>query len=190
MPDGGRKRRALEQVATSASSLLALAIVVMVNYLAFRHYERVDWTSQGMFTLSPKSKQVLRELDKDIDLYLFMSRGEPNFGHDRGAAPALQGRDAAAQGALRRSRSPAGRVQGAGPALRRGGRRHGSGDAVADVAAVLARGDKHWHISREDLVGWEGGGEDGADQDQREGRAGAHRRDRAGRQRQRRPRCA
>ena len=34
-----------------------------------------------MFTLSPKSVAVLHELDKDVDLYVFMSRGEPNFGH-------------------------------------------------------------------------------------------------------------
>ncbi len=158
MPGGGRRRRTVEQVATSASSLLAFAIVLMVNYLAFRHYARVDWTSQGMFTLSPKSKQVLRDLDKDIDLYLFMSRAEPNFGHTE----ELLQRYKAASSRLKihfvdPDRQPS-EFKVLAQRLGVQGGVTGSGDVVADVAAVVARGDKNWHVSREDLVGWEGGG--------------------------------
>ena len=46
------ERRTAERIAASASSLFLFAILVMVNYLAFRHYQRFDWTSQGLFTLS------------------------------------------------------------------------------------------------------------------------------------------
>ena len=48
------ERRTLERITASASTLLLVAILAMVNYLAFRHYKRFDWTSQGIFTLSPK----------------------------------------------------------------------------------------------------------------------------------------
>ena len=73
------ERRTLERITASASSLLLVAILLMVNYLAFRHYLRFDWTSQGIFTLSPKSKTVLRDLNKDLDVYVFLSRGEAGF---------------------------------------------------------------------------------------------------------------
>ena len=44
------------------SSLLLVAIALMANYLAFRHYRRWDWTSVGSFTLSDRTTTVLREL--------------------------------------------------------------------------------------------------------------------------------
>ena len=56
-----------------------IVIVLLVNYLTFRHYDRLDWTSQGMFTLSDKSKKVLAGLKDDLELYLFLSRGEESF---------------------------------------------------------------------------------------------------------------
>ena len=159
----GRRRRALEQVATSSSGLLALAVLVKVNYLAFRHYARVDWTSQGMFTLSPKSKQVLRELDKDIDLYVFLSRAEPNFEHTEELIRRYQAASPHVKVHLvDPDRQPAefkllgqrfGVIEGV----------TGTGEVRADVAAVLARGDKHWHVNREDLLGWDMGGEHGED---------------------------
>lgn len=160
-----RQRRVLEQVALSAASISALAIVLMLNYLAFRHYRRFDWTSEGMFTLSPKSTKVLRGLTRDVDLYLFLSRGEPAFEN----TDELIKRYLAVTPHLKPhyvdpDRQPAqfkllaqrfGVLEGA----------TATGEARADVAAVVALGSqagaKNWHVSREDLVGWEfGGGED------------------------------
>jgi ABC-2 type transport system permease protein len=158
---GGRQRRVLSQVATSASSLLMMAVVLMVNYLAFRHYKRLDWTSVGMFTLSPKSVKVLDDLNKDIDLYLFMSQGEPNFQN----TDELIKRYSAQSRHLKAhyvdpEREPSefkllaqrfGILEGT----------TGAGEVRADVAAVVVLGDKNWHINREDLVGWDPAG--GAD---------------------------
>ena len=34
-----------------ATAVLGLVIVVLVNYIASRHYKRWDWTTHGLFTL-------------------------------------------------------------------------------------------------------------------------------------------
>ena len=163
-----RERRVLQQVAGSASSLLLLAIVLMVNYLAFRHYQRFDWTSQGMFTLSPKSKEVLRGVSKDLDVYVFMSQGESSFEQANellkryeAASPHVHvhhvdpDRDAAKFKLLaQRFGIAAGVIE--------------TGEARADVAAVVTMGAKNWHVNRDDLVAVDSGpgeGADGADQE-------------------------
>ncbi|MFI5307969.1 MAG: GldG family protein [Polyangiales bacterium] len=149
----------LEQVVVSASSLLVLAIVLMLNYLAFRHYKRLDWTSAGIFTLSAKSLKVLHDLDRDVDVYLFLSQGEASFEN----SDELIKRYKAASSHVKThyvdpDRNPSefkllaqrfGVLQGA----------TATGESRADVAAVVVRGDKSWHVNREDLVGWETGGQ-------------------------------
>jgi hypothetical protein len=165
--DAGRstsERRMLERITASASSLLLVAILLMANYLAFRHYKRFDWTSQGIFTLSPKSKTVLRELNEDLDLYVFLSRGEAGFL----PTDELLKRYAAASSHIHLHYVDPDREATQFKLLaQRFGVAAGvveSGEARADVAAVVARGDKNWHVSREDLVAADMGlsGQDGA----------------------------
>jgi hypothetical protein len=59
--------------------VLGLVVVVLVNYLSARHYKRWDWTSHGLFTLSDRSHQALRELEKDVQIYVFLGRDEQDF---------------------------------------------------------------------------------------------------------------
>ena len=61
------------------TAVLGLVVVVLVNYLSSRHYKRWDWTTQGLFTLSERSRQVLRELDQDVQVYVFLGRDEQDF---------------------------------------------------------------------------------------------------------------
>jgi hypothetical protein len=158
---GARQRRALERATISASSLLLIAIVVMANYLAFRNYKRLDWTSEGMFTLSGKSAAELRRLDQDIDVYLFLSQAEPNFVH----VDELLRRYQAVSKHVKVHYVDPDREPGEFKVLaQRFGvfeTMTGTGDVRPDVAAVVARGDKNWHVGREDLVGWAMGGEGG-----------------------------
>jgi hypothetical protein len=144
-------RQWVERLSISASSLVVLAIVLMVNYLAFRHYQRFDWTGQGLFTLSPKSKTVLRELGKDLDVYVFMSRGEGSFGQ----TDELLKRYAAASPHIKLHYVDPDREASQFKLLaQRFGIAAGvieTGEARADVAAVVALGDKNWHIPREAL---------------------------------------
>jgi hypothetical protein len=146
------RERALSTVAINASTFFLIAIVGMANYLAFRHYSRFDWTSQGVFTLSPKSVSVLKDLDKDVDIYVFLSQGEAAFD----TTDELLTRYKAA--------SPHVHVHHVDPdrqasefklLAQRFGVAKGmieSGETRADVAAVVAIGDKNWHVDRDDLV--------------------------------------
>ena len=61
------------------TAVLGLVVVVLVNYLSARHYKRWDWTTHGLFTLSDRSQQALRELDQDVQVYVFLGRDEQDF---------------------------------------------------------------------------------------------------------------
>ncbi len=56
-------------------SLVFLAILVVVNYLAARHNHRFDLTKQNVFSLSSQSAGVLQKLDKPIEVYAFVESG-------------------------------------------------------------------------------------------------------------------
>lgn len=150
----GDKRRSSEQTVAAISVVLVAAIVVMLNYVAFRRYERMDVTSEGMFTLSGKTEQVLQDLKGDVDIYLFMSRGEPSFEQ----VDELLKRFVAKSDHVKVHYVDPEREEAEFRLL---SQKFGimaavteTGAVVADVAAVVTKGDKRWHISRDDLVGF------------------------------------
>jgi len=51
------EHRKAERISRISTVLLLVAILAMINYLAFRHYQRFDWTSQGIYTLSPRPRR-------------------------------------------------------------------------------------------------------------------------------------
>ncbi|MBK9138376.1 MAG: GldG family protein [Verrucomicrobia bacterium] len=57
-----------------------LAIAVMVNYLAQRHYTRLHWTGDARFNLSPPTLRLLESLTNDVQVTMLFDRGEPVFG--------------------------------------------------------------------------------------------------------------
>lgn len=154
-----RARRAVDQIAGGASTLLVLAIVAMANYLAFRHYARFDWTREGIYTLSPKSLEVLRTLDRDVEVFLFLSRSESGFQETdellqryRAASPRLSVRYVDPDREAAEFQVLAQRFGVLAGVLA------DTGEARADVAAVVASGEKNWHVDRDDLVSWHPGG--------------------------------
>lgn len=56
--------------------LLVLGILVCVNYAAKEHSFRKDFTRSGLNSLSPQTKKVLRELDKEVKVFYFNSQQE------------------------------------------------------------------------------------------------------------------
>lgn len=60
--------------------LLAASVLVMVNYLAMRHYHQFDWTRDQVYTLSEQTKNVLRTLPRQVELIVMMSQADPLFG--------------------------------------------------------------------------------------------------------------
>jgi hypothetical protein len=145
----------------AAGVALAAMILLMVNYLAFRHFDRLDWTSQGLFTVSDRTVEVLRELDRTVDVYLFMSEGEPKYQDMKELVSAYRAKSdkvrvhyvdpdrQTAQYRVLAQRFGIGTLTGA------------DGVAASDVAAVVAAGERNWKITRDDLLSFnfdEGGG--------------------------------
>ncbi|MBI4463709.1 MAG: GldG family protein [Acidobacteria bacterium] len=74
-------RQAKYGLNTALYSLLALAIVVVVNLIANRFVKQVDLTSNQRYSLSPQTQKILAGLDRDVNLIYFDRR--QNFDNAR-----------------------------------------------------------------------------------------------------------
>lgn len=72
-------RRRSTQASTNAlvSTIAVLAILGLINFLAVRSVQRFDLTESRLFTLSPESQQVLREMHQGIKLWIFSNEQNP-----------------------------------------------------------------------------------------------------------------
>ena len=59
-----------------ASIVALLALMLMANYLAVRHFRRLDWTASQTYKLSPLTIHVLRSLTNDVTVTVFFKRSE------------------------------------------------------------------------------------------------------------------
>ncbi|MCG8459757.1 MAG: Gldg family protein [Holophagales bacterium] len=73
-PPSSRRRAVVEGTTLSAGVIVVLALFAMANYLSMRHYWRADWTSSSLYTLSEKSETLVRDLDRDVDIVVLLSR--------------------------------------------------------------------------------------------------------------------
>lgn len=76
----GDDRRVNAGINVALQLVLAAAVLVMANYLAMRHYKQFDWTENQIYTLSEQTHNVLRSLQRPVELVVMMSRGDPLFG--------------------------------------------------------------------------------------------------------------
>jgi ABC-type uncharacterized transport system involved in gliding motility auxiliary subunit len=60
---------------TVVASLLFIAILGVLNFLAYRHHHRFDLTSDKVYSLSPQSAQLLQGLTQDLRLEAFVEGG-------------------------------------------------------------------------------------------------------------------
>ena len=56
-----------------------LALVVMVNYLAARHFTRFSWSTMAQAELSPRSLQVLSLVTNELKVTLYFDKQEPLY---------------------------------------------------------------------------------------------------------------
>ncbi len=56
-------------------SFAFLAVLAIVSYLSTRHHHRFDLTEQGVFSLSPQSTNVVKNLQEDINVQAFVEGG-------------------------------------------------------------------------------------------------------------------
>lgn len=59
--------------------LIAIGIFGIVSYLNARHYMRFDFTASGRFSVSNKTKNILRGLEKPVTVTVLFSEGELFF---------------------------------------------------------------------------------------------------------------
>ncbi len=74
-----RRETAVAASSASAGIVLAVALVGMVNWIGYRHYSRGDWTGSKLYTLSEKSKNILKGLSKDVRIVVLMTPSTPLF---------------------------------------------------------------------------------------------------------------
>ena len=86
------RQQVLQGSTLGVGVLLFLALFAMVNYLALRHYQRFDWTSSKLYSLTEKSLSVARAIDQEIDMVIFLNPDSELYG----AADELLSRYAAA----------------------------------------------------------------------------------------------
>jgi len=60
------------------TALLTLGILVAVNWIGNRRHLRFDVTSEGRYTLSPQTRQILHGLEKEVLFLGFFPAGDPN----------------------------------------------------------------------------------------------------------------
>ena len=66
--------------ATLAISVaLGLGILALVNYIGSRRYARFDWTGSGLYSLSEKTRNVLKDLKTPVQVTVFMTPGTPLY---------------------------------------------------------------------------------------------------------------
>jgi hypothetical protein len=71
-PRGGMRTLELAGIAG------AVVLAVVVNVLAARHYTRWDWTQGKRWSVSAGTLETLRGLDRPVDLWIVMGRGDPS----------------------------------------------------------------------------------------------------------------
>jgi len=78
--DRRSKRQIVSGSLLGAGVILAIILFVIVNYFAWKYYARLDWTSSSMYSISEKTEGVLSQLDRDVEILVFLSPGEQLFG--------------------------------------------------------------------------------------------------------------
>ena len=63
---GLRKKKTLIGANVISMILIAIVIFVFVSYINDRHYHRFDLTASGRYTLSAKTKKILKSLDQPV----------------------------------------------------------------------------------------------------------------------------
>ncbi|MBX3189216.1 MAG: GldG family protein [Labilithrix sp.] len=150
-------RRLLPSIdASQASTLIglvaAMAVVVLLNVVASRRYTRWDWTTDKRYTLSPATVQTLRDLPETIQVWVLLGPQDPIEQSVKQLLVAYQAettkldihyvdpdRDTVAlEDVRKRFKIETGRTE--------------EGHVVADAIVVVARGDRRWFLTSNDMV--------------------------------------
>jgi hypothetical protein len=133
----------------------ATVIAIMANILVARFYERWDWTRAGLYTLSQATRDTLHELGEPIDVIVFLSASDPLTLSVRHMLTAY-----GAETRFLRTRyvdpdrSPAEFLALQQKYKLLAGKTE-DGRVVTDASVVVARGERHWFITTDDIVAYD-----------------------------------
>jgi hypothetical protein len=139
------------QAISLAGLVAAVALAIVGNTLAARHFKRWDWTTGKRYTLSQATVETLHSLETPIELWVLLGGGDPLEPSVKQLLVAYQSetsrldihyvdpdKDPIAFGDVqRRFKIEAGRTT--------------EGRVVTDAVIVAARGERHWFVTASDL---------------------------------------
>jgi ABC-type uncharacterized transport system involved in gliding motility auxiliary subunit len=64
---------------TVVLSVAVLGLVVVANFLGYRHHKRFDLTAEGLYSISDQTKKVVANLSKDVKVVYFNKDENPQF---------------------------------------------------------------------------------------------------------------
>ena len=67
---------------TIVYTVLTLAVLGFINYIGFQHAWRFDATEQGVFSVAPQTRQIVENLDRDIEVFAFFREAEGTYARD------------------------------------------------------------------------------------------------------------
>jgi hypothetical protein len=144
---GGTGARALDFAGVAAAIVLA----VVVNVLAARHFTRWDWTQSRRWSVSAATLETLHGLDRAVDLWMVIGRGDPAEGGLREITGAYT---AASSKVVVHWIDPDRDVAQLVDLQQRFGLEAGRADdgrVATDAVVIVASGDKHWFLTHDDL---------------------------------------
>ena len=156
-----RARRGVDGWTLAGTALVAV-IVVLVNYISARRCERWDLTRDQLFTLSERTLSVLAQLEKPVELYVFMPSSEQSFADLRELLDRYRAHtDKLSVQYVDPDRETAkfkllAEKYGVRAALQEGGH------TEAELALLAVSGERRWSVTRDDLIDIELDGGEGA----------------------------
>jgi ABC-type uncharacterized transport system involved in gliding motility auxiliary subunit len=73
-----QKRQGKLGANTTILSLAVLALVVVANFMGYRHHKRFDLTTEGLYSISEQTKKVVANLSKDVKV-IYFNKDETQF---------------------------------------------------------------------------------------------------------------
>ena len=68
----------------SVSIALGFVLVGLINYISYRHYKTFDFSATGNFTLSDKTKNLLRSLESPIRILMLFGGDSTGYTEVKG----------------------------------------------------------------------------------------------------------
>ncbi|MFO0592630.1 MAG: GldG family protein, partial [Polyangiaceae bacterium] len=143
---------AAQKVSVSIGLIAAMVIAVVANVLVSRHYKRWDVTRGGLYTLSDPTLQTLHGLEEPVMVYVMLPAGDPlttSVGHLLEAYKAETTRLDVKPTDPDRHPAEFLAIQqkyGVSEGMTRDGR------VLTDTAIIVAKGDKPYFLTANDLV--------------------------------------